>query len=30
MLVAGDDGAGHDLFLYEGRTGAVTAIEPLS
>jgi uncharacterized membrane protein len=28
MLVVGDDGAGHGLFLYEGRTGAVTA-EPL-
>ena len=29
MVVVGDDGAGHRLFLFEGRTGIVTAIEPL-
>ena len=29
MLVIGDDGAGHSLFVYDGRSGAVTAIEPL-
>jgi len=29
MLVSGDDGAGHTLFLYEGRTNAVTPIVPL-
>jgi len=28
MLVSGDDGAGHTLFLYEGNTNTVTPIVP--
>ena len=29
MLVGGDDGEGHVIFLYEGKGGTVTPIEPL-
>jgi probable HAF family extracellular repeat protein len=29
MLVAGYDGGGHFLFLYDGRAGMTTAVEPL-
>jgi len=29
MLVRGDDGTDHSVFIYDGRSGTVTAIDPL-